>query len=346
MHTEQVDQTGSQLTENLALARSIDADAFASAIEPYRRELQAHCYRMLGNVHEAEDLAQDALIQAWHKRDTFEGRGTLRAWLYKIATNACLNALQRKPRRSLPMARGAAVPIDAPIPPAQREPVWLEPFPDDLLADDAAGPEAAYDARESITLAFMTALHTLPPRQRAVLLLSDVLDWPAREIAVLLDSSVLAVKSALRRARVTLEASYAFAPAVSREVDAPTRDVLMRYVRAWESADIDGLVALLRADASFSMPPIPVWYSSPPAIRWLISRTVFAGAPARRWRLLPTRASGRQAFGLYKLDDAGAQFMAYGIQVVSLAAGQVIDITTCINPALTVSFGLPDAVAL
>jgi RNA polymerase sigma-70 factor, ECF subfamily len=337
-------QTGSRLNGASQITLPVDADAFAAEIEPFRRELQVHCYRMLGNVYEAEDLAQDALMQAWHKRDTFEARGTLRAWLYKIATNACLNALQRKPRRSLPLARGTATPVDAPIPAAQREPIWLEPFPDDLLADDAAGPEAAYDAHESITLAFMTALHTLPPRQRAVLILSDVLDWPARDIATLLDTTVLAVKSALRRARVTLEASYAFAPAISRDIDDASRDALMRYVRGWESADIDGLIALLRSDATFSMPPIPAWYRSPSAIRWLISGTVFAGAPARRWRLVPTRASGRPAFGLYKLDDAGLQFIAYGIQVVSLIAGQVIDITTCVNPALAGSFGLPDVV--
>jgi RNA polymerase sigma-70 factor (ECF subfamily) len=330
------------------MSKAISDEEFATAIEPYRRELQAHCYRMLGNVHEAEDLAQDALIRAWQRRETFEGRGTLRAWLYKIATNTCLNALVRKPRRTLPLANGTAALIDAPIPPALREPIWLEPFPDAWLAEDSdqsANPEARVAAKESITLAFMTALHQLPPRQRAVLLLCDVLDWSVNDAVDLLEMTRSAAKSALHRARATLAQCYRRAPDdVINIADDALRDKLAHYVRAWESADVEGLVALLKDDASFSMPPIPVWYCGREAIRWLTGRTVFAGAPSRRWRLLPTRASGRLAFGLYKLDEGDGTFHAYGIQVVSFRDGQVADITTCINPTLTASFGLPSLV--
>jgi RNA polymerase sigma-70 factor (ECF subfamily) len=330
------------------MSKDVSDEEFAATIDPFRRELQAHCYRMLGNVHEAEDLAQDALIRAWQRRETFEGRGSLRAWLYKIATNACLNALARKPRRTLPLANGAAAQIDAPIPPAQREPIWLEPFPDAWLAEDSdqsVNPEAHIAAHESITLAFMTVLHQLPPRQRAILLLCDVLDWPVNEVAGLLETTRSAAKSALHRARATLTQRYRRVSDDSINLaDDALRDKLARYVRAWEGADVEGLVALLKSDATFSMPPIPVWYCGREAIRWLTGRTVFAGAPARRWRLLPTRASGCLAFGLYKLDESDDQFHAYGIQVVSFGDGQIADITTCINPTLAASFGLPSIV--
>ncbi len=314
-----------------------DSDAFTAQIEPFRRQLQAHCYRMMGSVLEAEDLAQEALLRAWQHRESFERRGTLRAWLYKIATNACLNALERRPRRSLPIGRDAAAKIDQAIPPALREPIWLEPFPDEMPAGDDANPETARADHESVTLAFMVALHRLPARQRAVLILSDVLEFSAKEVADLLGVTVSAAKSALFRARQTLAATHAPADA-DAQIDVP---LLQCYVDAWQHADVEGLVALLKADASFSMPPIPVWYQGREAIRWLIGCTVFAGAPGRRWKLLPTRANGRQAFGLYRFDDADGLFKAYGIQVVTFAGGQVADITTCINPALFGSFKLP-----
>lgn len=314
-----------------------DSDAFAAQIEPFRRQLQAHCYRMLGNVQEAEDIAQEALLRAWQHRTSFEGRGTLRAWLYKITTNACLNALERRPHRSLPIGRDTAAKIDEAIPPAVREPIWLEPFPDETPAGDDANPEAVRADRESVTLAFMVALHRLPARQRAVLILSDVLDFSAKEVADVLDVTVSAAKSALFRARQTLAEAHTPA-AADAQIDAP---LLQRYVDAWQHADVEALVVLLKDDATFSMPPIPVWYQGQPAIRWLLGCTVFAGAPERSWKLLPTRANGRPAFGLYKYDDGDGQFKAYGIQVVTFVGGQVADITTCINPALFCSFKLP-----
>ena len=323
---------------------SLDSDAFAEKIEPFRRELQAHCYRMLGNVGDAEDLAQETLTRAWQKRDLFEGRGTLRAWLYKIATNACLNALRQRPRRTLPVANGAAAHAEEAIPSAIHEPVWLEPYPDHLLPDT---PEDSVLRGESIALAFMTVLHRLPARQRAVLLLSDVLEWPAKEIAQALDMSLLAVKSALRRARQTIKNTGAEVSATAQLPSGEALTTLLdRYVSAWQRADIDGLVSMLRDDATFSMPPIPVWYRGPADIRWLISRTIFAGAPTRRWHLLPTRASNRLAFGLYKLDETSGRYKAYGIQVLTLDSDRIADITTCINASLAPRFGLPDDTAL
>ena len=321
-------------TDNLPQTGS---DAFAAQIEPFRRQLQAQCYRMTGSVQEAEELAQEALLRAWQHRATFEGRGTLRAWLYKIATNVCLNALERRPRRSLPIGRDAAAKIGEAIPPALREPVWLEPFPDEMPAGEDANPEAVRANHESVTLAFMIVLHRLPARQRAVLILSDVLEFSAKEVADLLEVTVSAAKSVLFRARQSLTETHSPTDA-DAQIDA---SLLQRYVDVWQRTDIDGLVALLKTDASFSMPPIPVWYQGHEAIRWLIGRTVFAGAPDRRWKLLPTRANGRHAFGLYKFDDADGLFKAYGIQVVTFAGRQVADITTCINPALFASFKLP-----
>ena len=322
-----------------------DSDQFAERIEPYRRELQAYCYRMLGNVHDAQDLAQDALIRAWRARHSYEGRASLRTWLYKIATNACLNALRRQPPRSLPMAHGSPARIDAPIPGAVFEPVWLEPYPDAFLAGVASDPDAAYQQYESITLAFMAVLHRLPARQRAVLILSDVLDWSGEEIAGLLEMTVPAVKSALFRARRTMTTHYQPVEAVESLPGAAQQDFVERYVRAWERADVDGLVRLLATDATYSMPPLPVWYQGRGVIRWLVGHTVFAGAPAHRWRLLPTRASGRLAFGIYKFDEQAGAFLAYAIQVVSQSGACVRDITTCINASLIAQFGLPATVA-
>ena len=326
--------------------RDLDQQAFSALAEPHRRELQTHCYRMVGSVQEAEDLAQETLWRAWRRRETYEGRAPFRAWLYKIATNLCLDALKQRPRRSLPMARQAAATPDEPIPAASTEPayVWLEPFPDDLLAPEEANPEARFSRRESVTLAFMASLHLLPPRQRAVLILRDVLDWQASEVAELLGQTVPAVKSALHRARATLTHHY---QAVRVEdmsthgLDERRRRQLDRYVQAWETADVDGLLALLKADATFSMPPIPAWYRGRDTIGRLVAATIFSGSARGRWRLQPTRASGQPGFGLYRLDEVKGVYGAYGIQVVTFDGEQIADITTFRNPTLAAFFDLP-----
>jgi RNA polymerase sigma-70 factor (ECF subfamily) len=319
--------------------RMLDEHAFSAATEPYRRELRVHCYRMLGSVQEAEDAAQETLWRAWRRRETFEGRGTLRAWLYRIATNYCLDVLKQRPRRSLPSAREAASAAEQPIPASINEPIWLEPFPDDPLAPEAETPEARYAVRESVALAFITALHLLPTRQRAVLILRDVLEWPASEVAEALGQTVGSVKSALHRARQTLARHPHGLPAPP--ADDVLRAQLERYVSAWETADVDGLVALLTEEATFSMPPIPAWYRGRGEIARLVGKTIFSGPARGRWRLLPTRANGQPAFGLYKLNENTGGHDAYGVQVVTFSGAHIADIMTCRNPAIVAFFNLP-----
>lgn len=322
---------------------SLDARAFSALTEPHRRELQAHCYRMMGSLQEAEDLVQDTLLRAWQRGDTYAGRGPLRAWLYRIATNLCLDRLSQQPRRSLPVAVQAPLPAGQPLPPAILEPVWLEPCPDDLLAPEAENPEARYGVRESVTLAFMTALHLLPPRQRAVLILRDVLDWPASEAAELLGLSVPAVKSALHRARTTLSGHYQTVRLDSLSLgglDKRRQAQLERYAHAWEMADVDALAALLRADATFSMPPNPAWARGVDDIRALVGNAIFGGQ-AGRWRLVPTRASGEAGFGLYRIDEQDSRYHAYGVMVVSFEGEAIAAMTTFRTPTLVKYFNLP-----
>src|SRR5512136_25487 len=221
----------SNVASRLAAARAGDPNAFGGLTEPYRHELQVHCYRMLGSLQEAEDLVQETFLRAWRRLETFKGRASLRAWLYKIATNACLDALEKRPRRTLPVrSQPPADPSEPPTPPLT-ELIWLEPFPDDLLDDVEPTPEARYALHESITLAFLTALQLLPPRQRAVLIMRDVLDWDASEVAELLDMTVSAVNSALHRARAALNKNYSPEPLVNLKlVDPATRALLDRYV--------------------------------------------------------------------------------------------------------------------
>lgn len=319
---------------------ALDEQAFSTMTEPHRRELQVHCYRMLGSVHDAEDMVQETFLRAWRRRETFEGRAPFRAWLYKIATNVCLDALEKHPRRGLPVSHQEAGQKDAPIPAPIREPVWLEPFPDEWLDDEQTNPEGQVSTRENISLAFIAALHLLPPRQRAVLILRDVLEWQASETAELLEMSVPAVKSALHRARSTL-ASHDFKTVSPVLLDEAGQVKLDQYVRAWETADVEALLALLTDDATFSMPPIPAWYQGRETIGWLVSRTVFSGEGRGRWRLQTAQANRQVAFGLYKLADDGSTHNAYGIQVLRFRDKDIADITTCINPALFPYFRLP-----
>ena len=330
----------------LAAARAGDPDEFSGLTEPYRRELQVHCYRMLGSLQDAEDLVQETMLRAWRRFDTFEGRASVRAWLYRIATNACLDALHKRPRRALPADSAPASDPGRPPESPVSEPVWLEPFPDDLLAAPEEDPEARYTARESVTLAFLTALQLLPPRQRAVLLMRDVLGWRASEVAGLLDLTIPAVNSALHRARVTLALHYhagAGAQTAPKD-DENLRALLERYVRAWEAADVPGLLSLLKEEAAFAMPPSPSWYRGRDAIRVFLSAAIFTDGSRGRWRRVLVSANSQPAFAVYE-RGAGGSYQAFAIEVLTMDRNQIADVTTFINPALFSRFGLPDRLA-
>ena len=324
-------------TKSSAYLQELDPQQFGSLIEPYRRELRAHCYRLLGSVIEAEEIVQETFLRAWSRRETYAGRATLRAWLYKIATNLCIDTQRRKPRRGLPITREPVSTLEQPIPASIYEPIWLEPYPDDIPAPEETNPEARYSWVESIKLAFLALLHLLPPFQRAVLILRDVLDWPASEVADVLGQTIPSVKSALYRARITMARHQqslqpeTINPHISAEM---MSKLLESYMHAWEAADVEGLVAILRDDCTFSMPPIPSWYRGRVEIGLLVSKTVFRGQARGRWRLLPTVANAQPGFGLYKLNESSGNYDGYGIQVITLAGNEISDITTFRNPAL------------
>ncbi len=327
----------------LSAALAGDQTAFELLTESHRREILTHCYRILGSIEDAEDLVQETFLRAWRRLDTYEGRASFRAWLYKIATNACLDALDRRPKRALPPALYAAADPHALLPVAIQSPIWLEPFPDEFLAPIDAGPEARFEAHESITLSFLAALQILPPRQRCVLILSDVLDWHASEIADPLGISLSSVNSLLHRTRTTLEKNY---PAhqgdfFKAEPDTKTKVLLDRYVHAWESADIDEFVSLLKEDAIFPMPPLPLWFQGRSSIREFVSATILEGDARGRWRLAPVRASGQHGFAWYQYDKTRKRYQAYAIQVVTIADNLIAEMITFIHPALFRFFDLP-----
>ena len=328
---------------HLAAAQAGDEREFSRLTEPYRHELQLHCYRILGSLQDAEDIVQETLLRAWRRLDTYEGRASLRAWLYKIATNACFDALAKRPRRVLSTAQFPPSDPRLPFAPPVTEPIWLEPYPDDLIAEPESGPEARYSLRESVSLAFLAALQSLPPRQRAVLILCDVLDWRASETAQLLDITISAVSSALHRARVTLHKHYHTRgrdALTIPSIDEDLRPLLDRYVQVWEAADIDGLVELLREDATLSMPPMPTWYAGRDAIIVAAQSMIFAGEARGRWLMRPVRANQQPACAVYQRDEAGV-YRAFGISVLTVEQDQVKDIITFIDPALFTRFGLP-----
>jgi RNA polymerase sigma-70 factor (TIGR02960 family) len=325
----------------LALARTGDEQAFRGLTDPHRRELHVHCYRIVGSVQDAEDLVQETLLAAWRGIEQFEGRASLRAWLYRIATNRCLNALRDSARRPQQVE---VQPMEMPAPTRWAEPVWLQPYPDALLADlpdDSPGPEARYEARESIELAFITGLQHLPPRQRAALVLRDVLGFQAAEVAGMLDTSEASVKGALQRARATLAAHR---PARERE-RAPTagsvreREVVGRFADAVQSGDLDTLVALLTDDAWVTMPPAPHQYQGRAAIgAFLRNRATRRGGPLR---VVPTRANGQPAFGCYFPAPHTAIARPYGLFVLTLDGDRISDITWFSDTGLFPHFGLP-----
>lgn len=309
--------------------------AFEQLVTPYRRELKAHCYRMSGSMHDAEDLLQDALLKAWRAIGGFEGRASVRTWLYKVTTSACLDALDAKKARVLPVGLGAA-PADPGVPIApDLEVTWLEPAPEDLIADTARSPEARYSARESVALAFLAALQLLPAKQRAVLVLRDVLGWQASECAELLQLSVAAVNSALQRARETL----ATRSPPERAGDASVKSLLARYLRVWEDADVPGLVQLLREDAVLSMPPFSAWFKGAASIGAAIGGMVLPPGTKGTFRLVPVRANGCDGFAMYQRDGEGV-FRASAIHVLDVVDGQVAEITAFLDPRLFAFFGL------
>jgi RNA polymerase sigma-70 factor (TIGR02960 family) len=324
----------------LARARAGDEHAFRELTDPYRRELQLHCYRLVGSVQDAEDLVQETLLAAWRGLERFEGRSSVRAWLYRIATNRCLNALRargRRPKEVPPM-------VEPPEPTRRTEPTWLEPYPDVLLegvADSSPGPATRYETREAIALAFVAALQHLPPRQRAVLVLRDVLGFKAAETAAMLDSSVASVKGALQRARATLDGRL---PASDRERatlprSADERELIERFADAVEGGDVDGIVSLLTDDAWLTMPPYPFEYQGHAAIAaFLRDRATIRGAPLR---LVPTRANGQPAFGCYLPDEQAAPARPYGLMVLTLAGERLSAITWFGDSGVFPYFGLP-----
>jgi RNA polymerase sigma-70 factor (ECF subfamily) len=306
--------------------------------ESHRAELTAYCYRMLGSGFEAEDAVQETLIRAWRGIDRFEGRSTLRAWLYSIATNVCLNMLKGAQRRARPMDLGPASPSDALLGPTLAERTWVGPIPDRRVLPADGDPAELAIARESIRLAFVAALQLLPPRQRVVLILRDVLRWSATDVAELLETSVVSVKSALQRARTTLAASNVAGPDLwtpAAPMDGEHQTLLELYVDAVERWDIDALVALLHKDATLTMPPHALWLQGRANIhRWFRDKHPEV-------RALPTAANGSPALGLYHASQPGGPYEPFHLQIVEVSAGRITAIHSFIDPSLFPLFDLP-----
>jgi RNA polymerase sigma-70 factor (ECF subfamily) len=306
----------------LHAARSGDPRAFAELVAPYRGELQAHCYRMLGSLHDAEDVVQESLARAWRSVSRLDERGFVRAWLYTIATNRCRTAIEQRSRRELPVDVTPGTPAT--------EISWLEPYP-------GISPEAQYLARESVELAFVAALQHLSARQRAVLILREVLGFSAAEVADQLDTSTASVNSALQRARKAIGSAAPTQQAVLRDLgDVAVDDIVTRWTDAWQAGDVDAIVAMLADDARYSMPPLPRWYRGPDDIRAFLVH----GPLQSRWRFLPTTANSQLAFGTYLWDDAAGAFVPGGLDVLTLREGRVGEVVAFLTADFT-RFGLP-----
>jgi RNA polymerase sigma-70 factor (ECF subfamily) len=315
-----------------------DAD-IESTLERYRSELTGYCYRMLGSAFEAEDAVQETLLRAWRSFDRFEGRSAVRSWLYRIATNVCLDALNGRKRRELPVDMGPASTADHKLGDALPEDAWIEPVPDTRVMPSGGDPADVAVARESIRLAFVAALQHLPPRQRAVLILREVLRWHADEVAELLNTSVPSVNSALQRARATLATKQADEGAPADPLDAEQTALLKRYVDAFERYDMDALTALLHDDAKWSMPPYELWLqTNEDVVKWCLG----PGIGCQGSRLIPTMANGMFAFGQYKPDPDGG-LAPWSLQVVELSGDGIAGITFFLDTQRFFPlFGLPD----
>jgi RNA polymerase sigma-70 factor, ECF subfamily len=329
----------------LAAAQSGDEGAFRRLIEPHRRAIHTLCYRMLGSPHDADDALQDALLRAWRALSGFDGRSELRTWLYRIATNVCLDTIAKRPKRVLPTdygppaTKGGEEPTE-PLDPA----LWVAPYPDDPVGvgEEAIGPEARYAQRETVELAFVAALQHLPPRQRCVLVLRDMLSFSAKEVAEMLGVSAVSVNSALQRAR---EAIAARLPQGSQQEtlrrlgDARLRELVGEIIDAFERGDVEAILAMLAEDATFAMPPYAAWYQGRDRVAesWLLPDERPTGL-----RFLPTRANGQLALGVYKLDERSGRYKPVALEVLTLRGELIVEVTSFRDPELVRRFGLPE----
>jgi RNA polymerase sigma-70 factor, ECF subfamily len=350
------DAPGAAQRALIEAAASGDQSAYERLVEPHRGELHAHCYRMLGSVHDAEDALQEALVRAWRGLGRFEGRSSLRSWLYRIATNTCLDAVARRPTRVLPIDYGpASDPHDGPATPVI-ERIWVEPYPDDAvgLADGRASPEARYEQREAVELAFITALQLLPARQRAVLILREVLGFSAAEVAEQLEATVASVNSALQRARKTISDRLPdrSQQQIARELgDAELRAAVERYMAAWERGDVATVVGMLTEDAVLAMPPMPTWFRGRDAIEVFLHEWAFAKpwspervrfeAGERAVRLVPASANGQPAIAAYARDPDTGRARPYALQVLRFDGARIAEIVGFVTPEAFPEFDLP-----
>ena len=342
MSTAPLPPTERQQQELLAAARAHDERAYQALVEPHRAQLHAHCYRMLGSVHDAEDALQDALVRAWRGLPRFEGRSDLLPWLYRIATNTCLDLINRRPKRMLAFDHGPAT--DGHVAPGEPlvESVWVEPYPDREigLADGYAAPESRYEQRESVELAFIAAVQHLPARQRAVLILREVLGYSALEVAGMLDTTTASVNSALQRARKAVDERLT-EPSQQANLhalgDDAVRDIVDRYVDAWERTDVQAVVSMLTEDARFAMPPLRTWYEGHDGIGTWLAGWPLSGA--WRWRHRTTQANGQPAIGAYCWDEAVGCYLPFSLEVVTLRGGLIKDVTAFVTRSTNVREG-------
>ncbi len=333
MDTQSEDKT-------LGLAKAGDQAAFEELVEPYRRELLAHCYRILGSFEDAEDMLQETMVRVWKRLDSFEGRSSLRAWLYKIATNACLDALDSRRVLGLPKELYPRGDPNHPLPGPSKEVIWIEPFPDALIDPQPnIYPEARYEVRESITLAFIAALQKLPGRQRAALLLCDVMGWSSNEAAEILDMSTAAINSALQRARETMKQPER---KLSSRLNEQLSALLAKYVAAWEAADSAALVAVLREDVALTMPPVPVWFGGRIDVKAFLDGYLFKNPGPRRLKLMPAEVNGSPSFVVYRTDEYGIH-RAEALHILTIEDGEISEINDYLSfdGQLISKLGLP-----